>query len=65
MVRALILLPIIIMVINGNSEALYINFIGLASAWMFYLWTKKTRSGRSYFLKMWKGVYRFNRLIER
>lgn len=65
MVRALILLPIIIMVINGNSEALYINFIGLASAWMFYLWTKKTRGGRSYFLKMWKGVYRFNRLIER
>jgi hypothetical protein len=52
------------MVINGNSEALYINFIGLASAWMFYLWTKKTRSGRSYFLKMWKGVYRFNRKIE-
>lgn len=65
MARIIILIPILLMVFNGNSESLYINFIGVASAWMFYLWTKNTRSGRSYFLKMWKGVYRFNRLIER
>lgn len=64
MVRIIILIPILLMVFNVNAESLYINFIGIASAWMFYLWTKNTKSGKSYLFKMMKGVCRFNAKVE-
>lgn len=60
MYRTLILIPMLLLALNGNEEALYLNFIGFLLIFLFSMWCKYTKRGKAYFRKMYKSLSKFN-----